>query len=470
MKKGRAYRLTFYSGGTSSSLKEENAWYETKNEEKFTSEDQIREYFAKNGTALDCDLDFNNIPLDGPLFIFSNTRSIPLGEESTFNGNHHTIRNVNVRNGLFGAIPSGVTIKNLRLENVKIIAEDIETAGLLAASNAGTIDNVRLGGSNQIGTSNVYSVGGLVGINTGTINAVQLSGALLMEPYIENTTETTKAFAVGGLVGSNTGSITNCEINAGGLLQPAGTYTAGEATIGGMVGNHTGTETISDCNTFVRVDATRLTAKTAYVGGFCGLSKSKLSKNEANGEVRGASFIARSATGGFLGFATTTAAAVDGCGATGNVTESVSDNGVIAEPELYTGGFCGFSEIDLKNTYSVGTLIPASSIPGDAVQRKGALTGLISADKTVYNSFSMTDEQGSPGLTFSGVGEDVNNICKAQNAHLRGTMLSEQGGIDPEKPITATIARLNNAVSTANGYWTWNKSDGIYNGAPYLVK
>ncbi|NDV80604.1 fimbrillin family protein [Bacteroides sp. 51] len=465
MKIGRAYRLTFYSGGTNPALEKEDAWYKDHEIETFQSVEEIQSYFNGEGKdGLTKDLDFNNILLDESIPIsFSSTRGIAL--TGTFNGNNHTIRNVYVRNGLFNAIPSGATIKNLRLENVKVIAENGEAAGLLSPSNAGTIDNVRIGGSNQIGTNNVSSVGGLVGVNTGTINTVQLSGALLMEPYIENDTETTKVFAVGGLVGSNTGTITNCEINAGGLLQPAGTYIAGQATIGGMVGSHTGANAISGCSTFVRVDATRLAAKTSYVGGFCGVNRGKLSDNEANGEVRGSLFVSRSATGGFLGFTTSSAAVVNGCGATGNVTESACDR-VAATPELYTGGFCGFSEIDLKNVYSVGALMSASSVPGDAVRRKGALTGLISADKTVYNSFSITN-QGGEDLTLSG-SEDLANICKTQNVHLRGKMVSEQGVV--ETTITATIARLNNAVSTANGYWSWSSSSAIYGGVPYIVK
>lgn len=465
MKTGRAYGLTFYSGNENQALKEENLWYGTKDKIVFDNVQEIESYMFGR-TELECDLDFNNILLDNPAIIFSTTRSIQLGGKS-FDGKHFTIRNVYVRNGLFEAIPSGASITNLRLENVKVIAENGEAAGLLAPGNAGTINNVRIGGSNQIGTKNVYSVGGLVGVNTGNIENVQISGALLMEPYMENDTETTKAFAVGGLVGSNTGSITNCEINAGGLLQPAGTYIAGEANIGGMVGSNTDTKTISGCTTFVRVDATRLAAKTGYIGGFCGVNKGKLSNNEANGEVRGSLFVSRSATGGFLGLTTSGTAMVDGCGATGNVTESACSKAA-ASSELYTGGFCGFSEIDLKNVFSAGTLIPASGVPGDAVRRKGALTGLISADKTVYNSFSVTEEQGNAGsLTFSG-SEDPDNICKTQNAHLRGYMVSEQGVV--EENIKATVARLNNAVSTANGYWSWNCSTAIYNGAPYIVK
>lgn len=477
MKKGRAYRLTFYSGSYNNTVEEEK-WYKDKEDPIiFDTASAIQDYFKNEGkNGLTQDLDFNNILLDESITIeFPSTRGIEL--KRTFEGNYFTIRNVYVKNGLFNAIPSGISIKNLRLENVKVIADGVDAAGLLAPSNAGTIDNVRISGSNQIGTQNVSSVGGLVGINTGTIEDVQLSGALLMEPYMESD-KATKAFAVGGLVGSNTGAITNCEINAGGLLQPAGIYIAGEANVGGMVGSHVGSNVIIGCTTSVRVDATRLTARTSYVGGFCGVNKGNLSNktgstvgagNKATGEVKGASFLVRSATGGFLGYTTSTIAVVNGCGATGDVTESACDKATATTPELYTGGFCGFSEVDLTNTYSVGALILTNTtIPVGTVRRKGALTGLISADKTISNSFSITDEpSGNKQLTFSG-SDDLANICKARNSHLQGKMLTEQGVVD--QGTDATIARLNNAVSGTNGYWSWNKSAVIYGGVPYIVK
>ncbi|GEM_PF-6257741 len=463
MKKGRAYYMSFYSGSASKAVAEEQWHKENKEERSFTTKGEIQAYFNGEGKdGLQHDLDFNNILLDEPIDItFPSTRGVAL--EKDFDGNHYTIRNVYVKNGLFNAIPVGRTIKNLRLENVKVIAENTDAAGLLAPTNAGTIMNVRIGGSNQIGTKGVTSVGGLVGINTGTIKTVQLSGALLMESSIEDDTDT-GGFIVGGLVGRNTGTITGCEINAGVLLLPVGSYQSGEASIGGMVGSHTGVNTISDCITSVRVDASNLIAGTSYVGGFCGVNKAKLNNNKATGEIKGASFLTRSATGGFLGYTTSVTAVVNGCGATGNVTESAADQ-VTGASDLYTGGFCGFSEIDLKNTYSVGKLTPTTTIiQGTTIRRKGALTGLISADVTIYNSFSITDD--GSGLKFSG-SEDSSNICKTVNSHLNGKILDEQG---VETGTVANIRMLNNAVNTSNGYWSWSQSSVIYGGVPYIIK
>lgn len=468
MRTGRAYYISFYSGTNNKTLEEENEWYETKQALKFDNVEHIQAYFAGEGKdGLTRDLDFNNLLLDDPAIVFPQTRSITLGS-NTFNGNYYAIRNVYVKNGLFGNIPAGAKIINLRLENVKVIAdgeEGVTAAGLLSPSNSGTIENVRISGNNSLGTKGVQYVGGLVGENNGTITKVQISGSLTIDPYIENNTETTKVFAVGGLIGYNNGSVSSCEINAGSLIKPGGEYRSGEMGIGGMIGYHSKSKTVTDCNTYTRIDGTQMVAKNSYIGGFCGINRGTLTRSESSGEVKGALFIQRSGTGGFLGYTTsltekTAIAVVNGCGATGNVYESDGTQVVNSQSELYTGGFCGFSEIDLKNVYSVGMLNPSAGFAG--IRKQGALTGLISADKTIYNSFSIT-QKGSADLPFNGEG-----TCKTQNAHYRSKMITEQGVVDSS--TNATVTRLNNAVSSANGYWNWNYSASIYGGAPYLVK
>ena len=467
MERGRAYYISFYGETSNTNLTEENKWYDNneKPTEVFKTTEQIEAYFAGDGkNGLDRDLDFDNLLIDGITLSLPLTRGIGLTGTGVFNGNHHTIRNVYVKNGLFNAIPSGVTITNLRLENVKVIGENGDAAGLLAPVNSGTISNVRISGNNSIGTKDVQYVGGLVGENRGTINKVQISGALAVEAYIYNTETTTKSFAVGGLVGYNAGAISDSEINAGGLLKTGGEYTGGDVAVGGMIGHQIKAKTVSECSTFVRVDATQIKAKNSYVGGFCGVNYGKLERNEAAGQVKGALFTKRAATGGFVGYTTSLTekvniAVVNGCGATGNVYEPDGSAALDNQSELYTGGFCGFSEIDLKNTYSVGNIVASGTFP--VVQKIGALTGLISAEKTIFNSFSIT-QKGVTDLTFNGEA-----ICKTQNSHYRGKMLSEQGA---ETSINATDIRLNNAVSTANGYWSWSSSTTVYNGVPYLVK
>ncbi|MDL2212507.1 hypothetical protein LJC72_07155 [Bacteroides sp. OttesenSCG-928-D19] len=464
MQKGRAYYISFYGEPNNDLVAEEDKWYNKGAPKVFETTDQIKAYFAGEGkNGLTQDLDFNNLLLDDGVINFPATRGINFTGD-IFNGNNFAIRNVYVKNGLFNNIPAGATVTNLRLENVKVIGEDGDAAGLLAPSNSGTIDNVRISGNNNLGTKNVQYVGALVGENEGTIRKVQVSGALTVEAYMYNTTAF-KVFAVGGLVGYNNGGISDSEINAGGLLKVGGEYTMGDIAIGGMIGYHVQAKTVTGCSTYVRVDATQLTARNSYVGGFCGVNRGKMEKSEAAGEVKGALFTMRSATGGFLGYTTsltekTNVATVNGCGATGNVYESGGAKATYPDPDVYTGGFCGFSEIDLKNVYAVGNITSAGNIGTE--QKIGALVGIISAEKTIFNSFSMTRE-GATDLTFSGDGE-----CKIQNAHYRKKMLTEQGEVD--NSINATVTRLNNAVSSANGYWEWNSSSTIYEGAPYLVK
>jgi len=467
MQRGRAYTIYFYSGSDNAAFEENESWYTEKEKHPaFKIEEDIKNYFATlTSEGLQEDLDFNNILLTEGFDLFQpTTRGITL--KSSFNGNNHTIRNINVANGLFNSIPSGYTIQDLRLENVTITADATECAGALAPINKGKIENVRIEGKNFISSINVPYVGGLVGRNEGTISNVVLSGAFTMDCYAGSITE---RFCVGGIVGANGNanagsySITSTEITAAMLINAAGALNEVDACIGGFAGYNAAAKSIASSSAHVIVNAKDMKAVNCHTGGFIGLNHGKLSSCNASGDVTGGSVNGngeiRSTTGGFVGFTTSIDivnsalfASINGCSASGDVFESESNK------ESLIGGFGGFSEIELLNCSSVGKVTIQSTT--NTNRKVGAFIGIISADKTISNSFSMS-EPDSGELTFNGNGECITNNC-----HYLSIKLVK--GKPGETPETATANNMN--IAGISGYWEWTSSTATYNGAPYLVK
>ena len=191
----------------------------------------------------------------------------------TFDGNHHTISGLYVestgKKGLFTAIASDATVKNLTLEKSYFGSIDDYAGGICAYNYRGTIQNCHnhvivsswyytAGGicganyfgvvsqcSNEAFISATVDAGGIAGINfcatitescnTGKISAKQCSGGIAGEESsgeiqnCYNTGALKGEQAVGGIVGKyNAGSFENC-YNVGSVT--------GTGAIGGIVGS-----------------------------------------------------------------------------------------------------------------------------------------------------------------------------------------------------------------------------------------
>ncbi|MDL2231847.1 hypothetical protein LJB85_03820, partial [Porphyromonadaceae bacterium OttesenSCG-928-L07] len=479
MVRGRAYRICFLSNTVVSDLAEEEKWEMYKDDpvRKFETEEEISTYFAGLTTGkLEEDLDFNDILLSNEVITLSANFTRGVNLSKSFDGNYHTIKNIHVKNGLFNSIPSGCTVQNLKLENVRVFADENSThAGILAPISQGTISNVRIVGANMIGTNGSGYVGGLVGMNKGNISNVMISGVLTIDSY-NDISNAGSLFCIGGLVGANGDaksgnySITNCTVDAGALIKVAGEIPDTEAYIGGLVGYNAIAKTVSGSSTSVSIDAIDLHSKNCYVGGFVGYNRGIVRLGNATGNITGGSVSSSlsgsgllSATGGFVGYATSgteTASAnfavMNGCSASGIVRES--DNGILPS---YTGGLAGFAEIDILNGSSTGTLEIASGVNPE--KRMGALIGILAAASTIHNSYSMSIR--SDGITMLITGAVS---CQTDNCHYLGKMLRADNGCEHDTPIPARAITLNNGRKT--GYWEWVESSAIHGGAPYLVK
>ena len=179
-----------------------------------------------------------------------------------FNGNHHTIHNLNINSddysvGLFRSLGKGSIVENLWIENTTIYSDKYYVGGL-AAKNWGTIRKCHVSGK-------IYgfsSVGGLVGRNGYQVEIRSNSNMLSNDTLITNeeiegvilscssnvdVTATrinvgVRSQNIGGIVGLNAGGII-------GLCKSSGSIN-GDIQAGGLVGDNKGWiyNCYSDCN------------------------------------------------------------------------------------------------------------------------------------------------------------------------------------------------------------------------------
>ena len=159
----------------------------------------------------------------------------------TFNGQHHKIMNLNhhytgdevVRNGLFGVVSDGGTLKNLLVIDADIASNDGSLlAGILADwVNGGTVENCYTSGKieNNVGDK---MVGGLIGQCTWS---TQVKGCASDATVISTESDENHVDTVGGLIGqwensADSSSITDCWF--GGSVSCNNIYSA----VGGILG------------------------------------------------------------------------------------------------------------------------------------------------------------------------------------------------------------------------------------------
>lgn len=186
---------------------------------------------------LDNDLDLSGSQWT-PIGVGSNHRRFFAG---TFNGQHHKIMNLNhhytgnevVRNGLFGVVSDGGTLKNLLVIDADIDSNDGSLiAGILADwVNGGTVENCYTSGKieNNVGSK---FVGGLIGQCTWS---TQVKGCGSDATVISTESNEDDVDTVGGLIGqwensADSSSITDCWF--GGSVSCNNVYSA----VGGILG------------------------------------------------------------------------------------------------------------------------------------------------------------------------------------------------------------------------------------------
>ena len=305
----------------------------------------------------------------------------PITFTGTFDGNGHTIENINIIDedkthhpgdifdkypssadvGLFACLGSGGTVKNLKVTgNVSSGREADNMGGIVGANNGGTVTNctfVSGGVSGGIATN----VGGIVGVNSGSVTDCTFSGGI------------SGSDDVGGVVGDNSGSVTNCTNTSGFIISGS------DNNFGGVVGNNSGTvENCSNSGSF-SVPAPPNTA-SGNLGGIVGQNSGA-----------GARITSCYNTGGILYYSDPFPRAPFISGNLGGVVGSNIDNSSVTN--CYSTGNIGS---DNNNTPASGTF--------------GGVVGSNSGNSSVTNCYNSGKFGNSINGTFGGVvGQNLND-------------------------------------------------------------
>lgn len=231
--------------------KADTSWYvhETESEYHITTAEQLAGLAQLvNDKTASVSFKGKTIYLDNDLDL-SGSQWTPIGDGSnhgrffagTFDGQHHKIMNLYhhstgdelIRNGLFGVVSDGGTLKNLLVIDADIASNDGSLlAGILADwVNGGTVENCYTSGriENNVGDK---MVGGLIGQCTWS---TQVKGCASDATVISTESDEDHVDTVGGLIGqwensADSSSITDCWF--GGSVSCNNIYSA----VGGILG------------------------------------------------------------------------------------------------------------------------------------------------------------------------------------------------------------------------------------------
>ncbi len=359
--------------------------------------------------TLMADLDLSGIilyPIGDSGFSFT-------GFSGVFDGNGHTIRNVNINMpgsnniGLFASVNPGGQVRNLHIEDVHIIGGNY--VGGLAGMSDGNITNCYVTG---VVTGNSDYVGGLTGVNHGRITACYTAGTISGgEHYI------------GGLTGVNSGRITACYTaggsasgggncvggligwNGGDVIDCYSTDTAnGIIQVGGLIG-YNENSTVTDCYAVGAVTG------GTYVGGLIGmnLNYGRITACYSTGTTDGGG----NCVGGLIGC---NSGDVIDCYSTDTVNGAIQVGGLVGYN--YDGG-------SISNCYSTGAINGYSGVGGLVGWNYGA--GI----SNCYSTSAVSGDSNVGGLVGDGNGVttvsfwDVNTSGQTTSAGGEGKTTTE---------------------------------------------
>lgn len=334
----------------------------------------VLEEIEENHLVLTQNIDFNN----------ETFTPSQIASAITLDGNGHYFSNVN--KPVFGRIEGKV--HNLCFKDCEI-SVDLKDSnesdyaycriGILANTNYGTIDNIRLSNIkimvNSIENYGLYEVGSLVGDSQGSISNIELDKIIVETRDLDATGVT---FTLGGLVGqtAKTGPIKNVSMYTGNTISVTNKVKIinGNSYTGGLVG--LSSSSITYCNVRADVSTEKATGTWLYTGGLVGSMRNQVGNESGNtqtfvengtetnndhilleysqniGTVTGGECIGKvssdiistghSATGGLVGYSLR--ADIKNCIVDGKVTSHIGENhnGPTQAFEFYTiGGLAG---------------------------------------------------------------------------------------------------------------------------------
>lgn len=172
-----------------------------------------------------------------------------------FDGNGYTISNMRIDRplisygGLFARMNGGATLKNVRLLDINVIANDT-AGGLVGNLASGTIERsyatgrLRVTGQDASPYNSALNAGGLVGVSVGTSKIEDSYSAVDVSGWTR----------IGGIAGTNNGTISNAFASGS---------VSGNSEVGGLVGYNAG-------GTNEKTYAVGKVSGGTYVGGLSG--------------------------------------------------------------------------------------------------------------------------------------------------------------------------------------------------------
>lgn len=190
--------------------------------------------------------------------------------------------------GMFGVVGNGAIIKNICLEDVIVVANNVDVAGAFVAYNYGNIENCTV--KNGIVKANKI-VGGIASENSGTLTSCEVIGGVVGEGIITagsslvlNVVSSEEAY-IGGMVGQNEGTIkadVNNTNNVKGFVNlQSASQISDRLYIGGIAGQNDGDISYAVVGLNYSDGPTKYGMQignvNAYVGGIAGYTTGHIS-------------------------------------------------------------------------------------------------------------------------------------------------------------------------------------------------
>lgn len=373
----------------------------------------------------------------------------------SLDGEGHTIKNWTSSSSLFGAISASGSVRNLVIDSSCkfTVTAGTDNFGVIAGSNAGTIENVTNKADIVLSSISGGSKGAVCGVNGGTLSncvnngKIAYSGAPLAEGVL----------CVGGITGSSTGSVNNCT-NGGEVSLTFNDAVDQTVYAAGICGAAEG-GSLSGCT-----NSAAVTVKTPgsaedclLAGGVAAYSDAAISGCNNEGAV---SVLAESADGAADGPLHRACAAGIAAYAGKGVT-SCNNYGEIALRGGYSAGFGVVGELKIVSSAVAGIagLVFNSEVSGcnNYGKVKSSVLNIDNA-KSNYNTSTRAAIGGIVGNVQGTVSNCVNSgnveatyITKAHTAALSSNFVTQCGGISGGSYVSAdkTVSSIVNCENNA---------------------
>ncbi len=253
----------------------------------------------------------------------------------TFDGNTQEIKNLTGTNGLF-ASAIGATIKNVKLTSIDVVGTTGNIGGLIGSATGATISDCEVSG-------NVYGNGG----------------------------------GIGGLIGTGSGVITITDTTNSTIVNGDGSASNLGGLIGATTSNSTDVLVITDCRNTATIGNSANRSTVGGLGGYIPMAEgSKITRFTNTGAISGSANV-----GGVIGNIRTSAAVIDACENSGDVTSTGTCAGGIV------GGYHNSGIYTITDTSNSGNISGTTTVGG--IVGKAQIATITSSNGYTYNTGSV---------------------------------------------------------------------------------